>query len=181
MTSIRRISTAAHLTRRPCTLASALKGFGLALFLLLGSGSVAAQELRFDAGGGPITLSVQTATAGSEPQDAIDQSTDIYWDADLGVTSKIVVGTLAPGQSFDLYISLIVPSQAPAGQGVVQPEVQLIDGMLDTDLFTDIPSTLPGRQGIGTLRYRAAATVADGSSSEHGNDSHFVTFTLLAQ
>jgi len=140
-----------------------------------------AQELRFNSGGGPLTLQVQSATAGSEPQDATDASTEIYWDANFGAASKLTVSTIAPGQSFNLYLLLSVPSQGGGGQGVVQPEVMLVDGMLDADLLTDIPSTLPGRQGFGTLNYRAATTVADGNSSMHGDDVHIVTLTFLAQ
>ena len=140
-----------------------------------------AQEFRFNAGGGPISLLVQTATAGSEPTDATDNGTEIYWDANFGVPTKITVSTTAPGQSFRLYVSLSVPSQGGGGQGVVKPEVQLIDGMLDMDIFTDIPTSLPGRQGFGSLIYRAAATVAEGNSNEHSDDTHLVTFTLLAQ
>jgi len=140
-----------------------------------------AQELGFNSGGGPISLTVLSAAAGAEPQDAIDSSTEIYWDANFGVPAKLTVNTISFSQSFDLYVLLNVPIQGLGGQGVVQPEIQLFDGMLDTDILTDIPSTLPGRQGFGTLRYRAAATVADGNSTEHGDDSHIVTFTLLAQ
>lgn len=140
-----------------------------------------AQEFRFNAGGGPISLLVQTAIAGSEPTDASDNSTEIYWDANFGVPTKITVSTSAPGQSFRLYVSLSVPSQGGGGQGVTQPEIQLFDGMFDMDIFTDIPTSLPGRQGFGSLIYRAAATVAEGNSNEHSDDIHLVTFTLLAQ
>lgn len=143
--------------------------------------SGSAQELRFDSGVGGITLNIQSATAGSEPVDAIDNSTQIYWDANFGVPAKMTVSTIAPGQNFKLFLLLSVPSQGSAGQGVVQPEVELIDGMMDTDLMTGIPSTLPGRQGIGILQYRARATVSDGTSTELGDDSHIVTITLLAQ
>ncbi|NQV72682.1 hypothetical protein HQ496_06135 [bacterium] len=143
--------------------------------------SATAQEFRFNSGGGPINLIVQSATAGSEPTDASDSSSEIYWDAAFGLPSKITVSTISPGQSFRLYIRLSVPSQGAGGQGIVQPEVQLQDGMLDMDLFTDIPSTLPGRQGFGTLIYRAAAAVAEGNSNEHLDDTHLVTFTILAQ
>lgn len=142
---------------------------------------VAAQELRFNSGGGPISLTIESAVAGSEPLDATDNSTEIYWDANFGVPAKLTVTTIAPGQNFNLYLLLSIPDQGLAAQGVVQPEIQLIDGMLDTDILTAIPSTLPGRQGFGILEYRATATVADGNSTEHGDDSHIVTFTLLAQ
>jgi len=143
--------------------------------------SASAQELRFNSGGGPITLDILSATAGGEPVDATDNSTEIYWDANFGTPSKMTVSTMAPGQNFDLFLLLSVPDQGSAAQGVVQPEIQLIDGMLDTDLMTGIPSTLPGRQGFGILEYRASATVSDGTSTELGDDSHIVTITLLAQ
>jgi len=143
--------------------------------------SVSAQEFRFTSGGGTVNLVVQSATAGSEPTDATDSSSEISWDAAFGLPSKITVSTISPGQSFRLYVRLSVPSQGAGGQGIVQPEIQLQDGMLDMDLFTDIPATLPGRQGFGTLIYRAAATVAEGNSNEHLDDTHLVTFTILAQ
>jgi len=151
------------------------------LFSLFSAAQSQAQEFRYNSGGGPITLLIQTATAGSEPNDATDNATEIYWDANFGAPSKITVSTIAPGQSFQLFLLLSVPSQGGGGQGVAQPEVTLVDGMLDADLFTDIPSSLPGRQGFGTLEYRAAATVADGNSSMHGDDVHIVTLTVLAQ
>ena len=143
--------------------------------------TTAAQDFRFISGGGPIILQVESASAGAEPVDATDSSTQILWDANFGVPAKIAVSTIAPGQSFHLYLRLSVSDQSPAGQGVTHPEVELFDGMLDMDLFTDIPSTLPGRQGFGTLMYRASATVADGNSNEHQDDAHIVLFTLLAQ
>ncbi len=161
--------------------------FVAAALLLLGSIGLApfrsamAQELRFNSGGGPITLTIESAVAGSEPLDATDKSTEIYWDTNFGVPAKLTVTTIAPGQNFDLFLLLSVPDQGLAGQGFVQPEIQLTDGMFDTDILTAIPSTLPGRQGFGILEYRATATVADGNSTEHGDDSHIVTFTLLAQ
>ena len=155
--------------------------FALVLALIGDVTSAAAQELRFESGGGLITLNIVSAVAGSEPVEATDNSTEIYWDANFGVPAKMTVSTISPGQNFNLFLLLSVPDQGAAAQGVVQPEVQLLDGMLDTDLMTGIPSTLPGRQGFGILEYRATATVADGTSSELGDDSHIVTITLLAQ
>lgn len=158
-----------------------------AALLLMGASGLAwlrpasAQELRFNSGGGPITLTIESAVAGSEPLAATDNTSEIYWDANFGVPAKLTVTTIAPGQNFNLFLLLSVPEQGLAAQGVVQPEIQLSDGMLDMDIMTAIPSTLPGRQGFGILEYRATATVADGNSTVHGDDSHIVTFTLLAQ
>ena len=168
------------LPRRATKAASAPILLLLVLFSLVAP-QAHAQELRFNSGGGPISLTIESAVAGSEPIDATDNSTEIYWDAHFGVPAKLTVTTIAPGQDFNLFLLLSVPDQGAAAQGVVQPEIQLIDGMLDTDLLTGIPPSLPGRQGFGILEYRASATVADGNSTEHGDDSHIVTFTLLAQ
>lgn len=140
-----------------------------------------AQSLIFSSGGGPVSLTVNSAVAGSEPIDVSDNSTEITWDGDFGVPGKITVSTSCPSQAFQLYVLLTITSWGSGTLGTAQPEIQLTDGMLDTDIFRDIPTTAPGRQGVGTLTYRAAASVADGNSAENGDDLHTVTFTLLAQ
>ena len=61
------------------------------LLLCLIAPATKAQEFRFEAGGGPITLNIQSAIAGQEPTDVSDNSTQIYWDANFGITSKMFV------------------------------------------------------------------------------------------
>ena len=142
---------------------------------------VHAQSLIFSSGGGPVSVTVSAAVAGSEPTDVSDNSTEITWDGDFGVTGKITVSTSCPSQAFQLFVLLTVTSWGSGTLGTAQPEIELTDGMLDTDIFRDIPTAAPGRQGVGTLTYRAAATVAQGNSAENGDDIHTVTFTVLAQ
>lgn len=138
-------------------------------------------ELYFSAGGPSLTLTVNSATAGSDPDDVTDATTELTWDADFGQTAKITVSTLCPGQSFSLFVELDVNSWASGTQGTEQPEITLSDGMLDTDIFRDIPPTIPERRGSGTLTYRASATAAQGNGAEVGDDFHTVIFTALAQ
>ncbi len=138
-------------------------------------------ELYFSAGGSALTVTVNSATAGSDPDDAIDATTELTWDADFGENAKITVTTLCPGQSFSLFVELDVNSWASGTQGTEQPEIALNDGMLDTDIFRDIPPTIPERRGSATLTYRASATASQGNGAELGDDFHTVILTALAQ
>jgi len=140
-----------------------------------------AQDFVFSSGGGSLSLTISSATAGSEPDDETDNSTELFWDADFGITSKMTVSTLCATQAFKLFVDFSVTTFGSGTAGTEQGEIELFDGMLDTDIFRDIPSTLPGRTGNATLTYRVSATVADGNSLENGDDFHTVTYTLLAQ
>jgi hypothetical protein len=144
-------------------------------------GPVAAQSLTFSSGGGPLTLSITTATAGSNPNQVTDNSTEVTWDSEGAGTGKITVSTSCTSQAFGLYVTLAVTSWGSGTTGTEQSEVQLSDGMLDADIFRDIPTTLPARQGTATLTYRATATAAQGNSTEDGDDNHTVTYTIVAQ
>lgn len=146
-----------------------------------GQASEAALVLEFSVGGGPLTLDVDAAAAGSEPTEATDTSTEIHWGNGYGQTAKLTVGTVCPGQRFALSVEVQVTSFGDGTQASTQPAVALTDGMMEADLLRDIVSTAPGREGYGTLIYRASATVADGTSADHGDDYHTITYTLLAQ
>lgn len=172
-----------HITTiRRCT-ARGLLALALTTLVSLSpvSTKVHAQSLTFSSGGGPLTLTVSSATAGSEPVDVTDATSQVTWDGDFGVTAKITVATVCPTQSFGLYVTLTVTSWGSGTTGTEQSEVQLTDGMADADLFRDIPTTAPGRQGVATLTYRASATVSQGNSADNGDDIHTVTYTILAQ
>lgn len=143
--------------------------------------AASAQSLTFSSGGGPLSLTVTSATAGSEPDDVSDATTELTWNGDSGVTGKITVSTVCPSQSFSLYVTLSVTSWGSGTTGTEQSEVQLTDGMSDADLFRDIPTSAPGREGVATLTYRASSTVAQGNSADNGDDVHTVTYTIVAQ
>jgi len=143
--------------------------------------SVDAQRLEFLTGGGPITLEISEAPPGGEPVDATDAGTRIFWDANLGVPAKLVVSTMATSQHFRLFVELQVTSYGTGSMVDMHPEVELVDGMFDEDILTNILPGSRSQQGTGLLRYRASARVADGNSQTHGDDTHTVTYTLLAQ
>jgi len=86
----------------------------------------------------------------------------------------MTVVTSAPGQSFSLFVTLDVTR----GSAVSQGEIELLDGMLDSDILTQI---LLNERGAANLTYRAAATVGQGSSMDEGDDVHTITYTILAQ
>ncbi|MBO6574829.1 MAG: hypothetical protein JJ896_05405 [Rhodothermales bacterium] len=158
-----------------------MKGLLLLIGLMTVSVEASAQTVSFTAGGGALNLSITTATTGSDPTDATDNSTELSWDSQGSATSKITVSTTCPGQSFGLYVELTVTSWGSGTSGTEQGEIQLTDGMLDTDLFRDIPTTSPGGQGSGTLTYRASATTSQGASVDEGDDVHTILLTIAAQ
>lgn len=168
---------------------------GVALLLLLSASAEAqvplpemgvpvrdgVQVLEFTAGGGLLTLPVTVATAGSEPTEVTNASTEIRWVNGMGVTAKLTVETICPGQRFGLSVEIQITSLGSGTVATVQPAVTLLDGMVPTDLLRDIAASDPAREGTGILTYRASATVADGTSAEHGDDHHTITYTLLEQ
>ena len=145
----------------------------MVLILILAE-SVRGQTLSFAFGGGSTTLTISTAAAGSEPNDASDNASGLTWDGQ-GILSKITTVTSAPGQSFSLFVTLDVTS----GSGTSLGEVELTDSMLDSDLLTGIPIASP--TGSGTLTYRARSAVSQGGSAEEGDDVHTITYTIVAQ
>ncbi|WP_420456198.1 hypothetical protein [Rubrivirga sp.] len=137
--------------------------------------------LEFTAGGALVALDVDAATAGDEPAETVDSSTEIHWINGLGATAKLTVETVCPGQRFGLSVGLQVTTWSDGTEATVEPAVDLVDGMLPADLLRDVPPTAGAQEGRALLTYRASATVADGTSAEVGDDFHTVTFTFLDQ
>ena len=143
---------------------------------LAAPGITRGQSLSFLSGGGPKTLTINSATAGAQPDQVTDDASELSWDVTgIGATAKITVDTSAPGQSFSLFVSLDLTS----GTGTEQAERALVDGMSEADLLRDIPTGTP--EGTGILTYRAAATVAQGTTADSGSDVHSITYTITAQ
>jgi hypothetical protein len=151
-------------------------------WLVSSTATSTAQNFVFSGGGGAVGLSITTAVAGSEPTDDTDASTQLSWDADYGITAKITVMTIAPGQSFNLFMELNITSSGTGTIGTEVGEIQLTDGMAETDILRDIPSTSPGRIGSASITYRANASAAMGNDNDEGGaDLHTITYTLTAQ
>lgn len=147
--------------------------------LIISASSFAPQrangQLYFGTTGGNVTLQVgQPVAAGLDPTPAESSSSGLFWILSPVLTSKIIVTSVAPGQSFQLFLSASnISSGNSAG------EVQLTDGMLPADLVVNVRRL--GLFGSATLNYRAEAPAELGNSASQGDDVHTVIFTWTAQ
>ncbi len=126
-------------------------------------------------GGGNLTMNITTGAAGSEPLPDVDVTRTLrYWRK--AAIAKVTVRTSCPTQAFTLKVLA-----TGVVRGVAAPEVTLINGALDVDFITNIPSAAGWTSSTITLQYTASATFAQGNSAELGNDVHTVTYTLQVQ
>ena len=115
--------------------------------------------------GGNLTLTINSATAGSDPDDATDSTTcDLLWTTNQA-SKKITVATSLASPNF----TLKVVAQNVSG-GSAASEVTL--STTAQDLVTAIATTI----GDCDLAYTVSATAADGT----GSDIHTVTYTITA-
>ena len=115
--------------------------------------------------GGNITLTINTATAGSNPDDATDNTTcDLNWTTNQA-SKKITVATNLVAPTF----TLSVVAQNVTG-GTAASSVTL--STTATDFVTGVATTT----GNCDLSYTGSATAAQGS----GSDVHTVTYTITA-
>jgi hypothetical protein len=115
--------------------------------------------------GGNVTLTIHTATAGSEPDDEVDNTTaDLDWTTNES-SKKITIVTNLASQNF----TLKALAQSVTG-GTAASEVTVTDTA--TNFVTGIATTTGGCD----IRYTAQATAAQGT----GSDVHTITFTLTA-
>ncbi|MGA1794770.1 MAG: hypothetical protein ACMUIL_02825 [bacterium] len=120
--------------------------------------------------GGNITLTIDTAVAGSNPTDDTDSTCSLDWTTNQ-TARKITVETsvAVPPQLF----SLTVDAAVTLGGGIEPgPAITLTHGAGASDFITGVATELGG----ATLTYSASATAAQGT----GSDVHTVTFTLTA-
>jgi predicted secreted protein len=113
--------------------------------------------------GGNLTLTISTATAGSDPDNAADSTTcDLAWTTNEA-DKKITVATDLVTQKF----TLKVVAENVTG-GTATAEVTL--STTATNFVTGIATTTGGCD----LAYTASATAAQGT----GTDTHTVTYTI---
>ena len=117
--------------------------------------------------GGNVTLTINTATAGSEPTDAVDNTTaDLDWTTNEASKKITIVSNLASGsQDF----TLLAVAQNVTG-GTAASEVTVDDSA--DDFVTGVATTTGGCD----IQYTGQATVSSGT----GSDVHTITFTLTA-
>ncbi len=120
---------------------------------------------------GILTLTISTATAGSEPGNASNNSTcSLAWTAN-GAGGKITVGTsVSEGtQKFSLTVDVEGTVTGGTAPGTA---VSLAHGAGAADFITGIVTTTGGCD----LEYIASATAAQGA----GTDTHTITFTITS-
>jgi molybdopterin-binding protein len=113
--------------------------------------------------GGNLTLTINTATAGQEPDDAVDNTTcDLAWTTNES-SKKITVETDLASQNFTLKV---VAQNVTGGTAASEVTLSTTAG----DFVTGVATTTGGCD----LQYTASATAAQGT----GSDVHTVTYTL---
>ncbi|MEW5768088.1 MAG: hypothetical protein AB1797_10790 [bacterium] len=116
--------------------------------------------------GGDLTLTINTATAGNNPDPVTNSTTcDLDWTTNEA-TKKITVATDLLAPTF----TLKVVAENVTGVGTAAPEVTL--SITATNFVTGISTTIGGCD----LKYTASATAAQGT----GSDFHTVIYTLTA-
>lgn len=114
--------------------------------------------------GGNVTLTINNATAGAEPDDATDTSTSLDWTTNEQ-SRKITVVSDNATPNFTLKVQATgVTGGTGAGEITVTDSAQ--------DFVTGIAETT----GSATLSYTASATASAGD----GSDIHTVTYTITA-
>jgi hypothetical protein len=115
--------------------------------------------------GGNVTLTINSATAGSQPDDAVDNTTaDLDWTTNQSSKKITIVSNLSPAaQNFTL---LAVAQNVTGGTAASQVTV---DNTAD-DFVTGVATTVGGCD----IQYTGQATASEGT----GSDVHTITFTL---
>jgi hypothetical protein len=125
--------------------------------------------------GGNQTMTITTATAGAQPTNVTNTAVRLRIRRQVAI-SKVTAQTSCPGQSFSL---AVVVTSSPVG--TIAPSVNLINGMLATNILTNVPvAGSTARQNV-LLQYTASATFAQGNTAEMGSDVHSITYTIIAQ
>jgi len=115
--------------------------------------------------GGNITLTINSAVAGSDLTDATDGTCTLAWTTNEASKKVTVETTTSAAQLFGLTVEATGVIGGTSG-GVIT----LTDGAAASDFVTGISTTT----GDCTLDYTASATAADGT----GTDTHTVVYTI---
>jgi hypothetical protein len=114
--------------------------------------------------GGSKTLTISSATAGSDPNNATNTQCNLAWTTN-NTGKKVTVATDLSSQNFTLKVEATsISGGTSAGQVTVSDT--------PTDFVTGVAETT----GNCTLSYTASATAAQGT----GSDVHTITYTLTA-
>lgn len=123
---------------------------------------------------GSVDLVISTATAGSEPDQDIDQVSQLLWDnwPNTSPVKKITVQTNLASPQFTLTVQAV---NITPGDGSSSGEVTVSTSA--TDFINSIPPKDSPDDATCDLRYKAVALAADGT----GVDTHTITYTITDQ
>ncbi len=124
-------------------------------------------EIRVD---NDVTLNIETATAGSNPDAVFDEATaNLYWSTNAkGNTKKITVKTSQPNFLHTLTIEALNINGTGSTAGTAASTVTISN--TDQDLITGIKQTAAHCD----LKYSASTTAVNGDDDE----VHTITFTI---
>jgi len=112
--------------------------------------------------GGDITLTISSATPGSDPTDATDNTCGLDWTTNEA-SKKITVESDQASPTFTLKVQA---SSVTGGSGTAQVTI--------TNAAQDFVTGVATTTGSCTLDYTASATAAQGT----GSDVHTITYTI---
>ncbi|MBU1919704.1 hypothetical protein KKG66_02585 [bacterium] len=113
--------------------------------------------------GGNVLLTINTATAGSEPTNAADATSGLLWTSNAS-GKKITIGTNLASPEYTLKALATGVSGGTAASEVTVSNIS-------QDFITGVSTTT----GSSSTRYTASATVEGGA----GSDIHTITFTIV--
>lgn len=113
--------------------------------------------------GGSVTLTINSATAGADPNNDIDATTGLLWTSNESDKKATIQSDLA-GPNFALKaVATGVTGGSAASEVTISTTAQ--------DFITGISTTI----GSGTIQYTGMATSAQGT----GSDIHTITITIV--
>ena len=118
--------------------------------------------------GGNITLTISTATAGSEPDSVTNNTCSLDWSTNEN-NKKITVETDIASPTFTLKVEAVNISGTGNKVGTAVGEITL--SITPQDFIERISEATASC----TLKYTASATAAQGT----GSDVHTITYTIL--
>jgi hypothetical protein len=143
----------------------------IAAAILIGKLSFAANVAILN---GSVDLIVSSASAGSEPDQDIDQTTQLQWDnwPNSATIKKITVQSNLASPQFTLSVQAINISPA---DGSSAGEITVSSSA--ADFINSIPAKDSPDNASCDLRYKATALAAEGT----GVDTHTITYTIVDQ
>jgi hypothetical protein len=114
--------------------------------------------------GGNLLLTINTATAGSEPNNAVDETTGLQWTSNASGKRITIESDIDSSPGYTL-------KALATGVDGGTPEAEVTISSVAQNYIGGVSTTT----GSSTTRYTASATAAGGT----GSDVHTITFTIV--